>query len=221
MRVLLIEDDVMIGQVVQAALRDAAYAADWVEDGERGISAMACQEYDIVLLDLGLPRKSGIDVLRDIRARGSVIPVVILTARDALDDRVSGLDAGADDYLVKPFEMAEMLARMRAVWRRKGGAASSALRNGTLCLDLNTRQAQIANEAPIPLTGREFSLLQALMMRPGAILSRAELEERIYGWGDEVESNAVEYLIHALRKKLGAAAIRNVRGLGWLVPKQD
>ena len=129
MRVLLIEDDVMIGQVVQAALRDAAYAADWVEDGERGISAMACQEYDIVLLDLGLPRKSGIDVLRDIRARGSVIPVVILTARDALDDRVSGLDAGADDYLVKPFEMAEMLARMRAVWRRKGGAASSALRD--------------------------------------------------------------------------------------------
>lgn len=221
MRVLLIEDDVMIGQVVQDALRDAAYAADWVEDGERGISAMACQEYDIVLLDLGLPRKSGIDVLRDIRARGSVVPVVILTARDALDDRVSGLDAGADDYLVKPFEMAEMLARMRAVWRRKGGAASSVLRNGSLCLDLNTRQAQIADGAPITLTGREFSLLQALMMRPGAILSRAELEERIYGWGDEVESNAVEYLIHGLRKKLGAAAIRNVRGLGWLVPKQD
>ncbi len=221
MRVLLIEDDVMIGQVVQDALRDAAYAADWVEDGERGMNAMDCQQYDIVLLDLGLPRKSGIDVLRDIRARGNAVPVVILTARDALDDRVSGLDAGADDYLVKPFEMAEMLARLRAVWRRKGGTASSVLSNGTLSLDLNTRQAQISDAAPIPLTSREFSLLQALMMRPGTILSRSALEERIYGWGDEVESNAVEYLIHALRKKLGTSAIRNVRGLGWLVPKQD
>lgn len=221
MRVLLIEDDVMIGQVLQDALRDAAYAADWVEAGEQGLNAIDCQQYDIVLLDLGLPRKSGVEVLREIRARGNVVPVVILTARDALEDRVAGLDAGADDYLVKPFEMAEMLARMRAVWRRRGGMASSVLRSGTLALDLGTRQASIADQAPIALTSREFSLLQALMTRPGAILSRAELEERIYGWGEEVESNAIEFLIHALRKKLGTATIRNVRGVGWLVPKQD
>lgn len=221
MRVLLIEDDVMIGQVVQAALRDASYAADWVEDGERALTAMACQDYDIVLLDLGLPGKSGVQVLRDIRARGNAVPVLVLTARDALEDRVGGLDAGADDYLVKPFEMAEMLARMRAVWRRKGGIASAQLRSGALSLDVATRQAQVADAPPIPLTNREFSLLQALLVRPGAILSRAELEQRIYGWGEEVESNAVEYLIHALRKKLGASTIRNVRGVGWRVPRED
>nr|WP_315595122.1 response regulator transcription factor [uncultured Cupriavidus sp.] len=221
MRVLLIEDDVMIGQVVQDALRDASYAADWVVDGEQALNAMDCQQYDIVLLDLGLPRMSGVELLREVRSRGNAIPVLVLTARDALDDRVAGLDAGADDYLVKPFEMAEMFARMRAVWRRKGGMASSVLRNGALSLDLSNRQAQLADDAPVLLTSREFSLLQALMTRPGAILSRSELEERIYGWGEEVESNAVEFLIHALRKKLGTATIRNVRGVGWLVPKED
>ena len=221
MRVLLVEDDRMIGQVVQDALKDASCAADWVENGHDALHALDTQYYDVLLLDLGLPRKSGLDVLTSLRARGNAVPVLIITARDALEDRIGGLDAGADDYLVKPFEMAELMARMRAVWRRKGGAASPVLSNGSVSLDLASRQATVAGEAPQQLTQREFALLQALMVRPGAILARAELEERIYGWGEEVESNAVEFLIHGLRKKLGAKAIRNVRGVGWLVPKED
>ena len=220
MRVLLVEDDRMIGQVVQDALKDASCAADWVEDGQAALDALDHQHYDVVLLDLGLPRKSGQAVLDSLRARGNAVPVLILTARDALEDRIGGLDAGADDYLVKPFEMDELLARMRAVWRRKSGLASSLLGNGSVSLDLSTRQASVAGGEPQQLTNREFALLQALLARPGAILSRTELEERIYGWGEEVESNAVEFLIHSLRKKLGSTVIRNVRGVGWQVPKE-
>lgn len=220
MRVLLVEDDLMIGQVVQDALRDASCAADWVEDGQLALSALATEHYDVVLLDLGLPRQSGLSVLASLRAGGNLVPVLILTARDALEDRIAGLDAGADDYLVKPFEMAELLARMRAVWRRKEGIASPVLSNGVVTLELATKQATVAEGEPQQLTNREFALLQALLVRPGAILSKAELEERLYGWGEEVESNAVEFLIYGLRKKLGASVIRNVRGLGWLVPRQ-
>lgn len=219
MRILLIEDDPMIGDAIHGALKDASYAADWVKNGLTAQTALACQRYDFILLDLGLPGKDGLDVLTALRAADNPVPVVIITARGALADRVLGLDAGADDYVLKPFDMAELLARMRAVLRRKGGAATSLLSNGVLFLDPALREVRQNDDQAIQLSNREFALLQALMMRPGAILSRSELEERIYGWGEEVESNAVEFLIHALRRKLGTEAIKNVRGVGWMVSK--
>ncbi|WP_413705618.1 response regulator transcription factor [Ralstonia sp. Ralssp110] len=219
MRVLLVEDDPMIGAAVEAALQDAAYAVDWVRNGQTGLDVAAHQHYDVLLLDLGLPGKDGHAVLSSLRTRDNPVPVLILTARDAVEERVRGLDGGADDYILKPFEMAELLARMRAVLRRKGGAASPVLTNGVLTLDPAAHEARVGGADPVQLSAREFALLQALMLRPGAILSRTELEERIYGWGHEVASNAVEFLIHALRKKLGAAAIKNVRGVGWMVPR--
>ena len=218
MRVLLVEDDRMIGEAVEAALVDTAYAPDWVRDGQSAIEAVAAQTYDIVLLDLGLPKTDGIQVLRTIRGRNNAVPVLIITARDAVESRIQGLDLGADDYVLKPFEMAELLARMRAVARRKGGVAGPLLCNEVLSLDVSART--VAHDGQeIHLSAREFALLHALMIRPGAILSRGELEDRMYGWGSEVESNAVEFIIHALRKKLGNDAIKNVRGVGWLVPK--
>jgi two-component system OmpR family response regulator len=183
------------------------------------LDVAAHQHYDLLLLDLGLPGKDGHAVLGSLRARDNPVPVLILTARDAVDERVRGLDGGADDYILKPFEMVELLARMRAVLRRKGGAASPVLTNGVLTLDPAAHEARMGDAEPVRLSAREFALLQALMLRPGAILSRTELEERIYGWGHEVASNAVEFLIHALRKKLGAQAIKNVRGVGWMVPR--
>lgn len=220
MRVLLVEDDPMIGAAVQAALKDASYAADWVRDGPSALTTASAQHYDLVLLDLGLPGKDGLEVLAGIRAAGDPVPLLILTARDALDDRLQGLDGGADDYLMKPFDMAELLARMRAVLRRKGGTGAPALSNGLVMLDPVTKMASVPGREPAALSAREFSLLHALLIRPGAILSRRELEDRIYGWGEEVESNAVEFLIHGLRRKLGADIIRNVRGLGWMVSKR-
>jgi len=219
-RVLLVEDDLMIGAAIEEGLRDASYAADWVRDGQAAVDAYACQQYDLLLLDLGLPRRDGLEVLRTIRQRDASVPVIIITARDAVEDRIRGLDCGADDYVLKPFDMEELLARMRAVTRRKGGTANPVMSNGVLSLDPATREASRAQgEMRCRLSGREFALLQALLLRPGAILSRADLEERIYGWGEEVESNAVEFLIHSLRKKLGSDAIKNVRGMGWLVSK--
>ena len=219
MRVLLVEDDRMIGQAVESALKQAAYATDWVRDGSSAIVALDTHEYELVLLDLGVPRRDGHEVLAHIRARHSGVPVLIVSARDALDERLRGLDAGADDYILKPFEMAELLARMRAVVRRRAGTPGPVMSNGALSLDPASRQASFGG-APVLLTAREFSLLQALLARPGAILSRHELEGRIYGWNEEVESNAVEFLIHAVRKKLSSAAIKNVRGVGWMVSKQ-
>ncbi|MGC4059932.1 MAG: response regulator transcription factor [Aquabacterium sp.] len=221
MWVLLVEDDLMIGDAVQGALRDASYAVDWVKAGPAALSTLASQHYDMVLLDLGLPGKDGLDVLTGIRARRNPVPLLIVTARDDLDDRLRGLDGGADDYVLKPFEMVELLARMRAVMRRKGGLAAPVLSNGVVSLDPASRVASVRGAAPMQLSAREFSLLQALLIRPGAILSRAELEDRIYGWGEEVESNAVEYLIHALRRKLGSELIKNVRGVGWMVSRPD
>ena len=220
MRVLLVEDDYMIGSVVQQALRDAGYATDWVTDGTTALDALASLHYELVLLDLGLPKKDGMSVLRTIRAGGNRVPVLVLTARDATEDRVAGLDEGADDYLVKPFELSELLARMRAVSRRQGPAVGPTLSNGALSLDPATHEVS-AGDVQVRLTGREFALLQALLIRPGAILSRGELESRIYGWNEEVESNAVEFLIHSLRKKLGSQVIKNVRGVGWMVPKSS
>ena len=219
MRVLLVEDDPMIGEAIQGALKDAAYAADWVKNGQTALTTLGCQHYDLVLLDLGLPGQDGLDVLASLRAKDNPVPLLIITARDGLDDRLRGLDGGADDYVLKPFQMAELLARMRAVLRRKGGAAGPVLSNGVVSLDPVTREASVNGEPPVQLSNREFSLLHALLVRPGAILSRSELEDRIYGWGEEVESNAVEYLIHALRRKLGSAVIKNVRGVGWRVSK--
>ena len=219
MRALLAEDDRMIGEAVVDALKDASYAVDWVRDGDAACAALAAQIYDIVLLDLGLPGKDGLAVLRSSRSQGAVTPVLVITARDAIDDRIVGLDAGADDYIVKPFDIGELLARMRAVARRKAGSPRPILSNGRLDLDPATRQVSW-DGVPVRITAREFALLRALLLRPGAILSRAELEDRIYGWGYEVESNAVEFLIHSLRRKLGADAIRNVRGVGWLVAKE-
>lgn len=219
MRVLLVEDDIMIGEAIQGALKDASYAADWVKDGQSALTTMGCQHYDLVLLDLGLPGKDGLEVLASIRTKGDPIPLLIITARDGLDDRLRGLDGGADDYVLKPFEMAELLARMRAVLRRKSGTAAPVLSNGIVSLDPATREVCVNDGSPLQLSNREFSLLQALLVRPGRILSRGELEDRIYGWGEEVESNAVEYLIHALRRKLGSEIIKNVRGVGWMVSK--
>jgi two-component system, OmpR family, response regulator len=218
MRVLLIEDDGMVGAAVEQALKDAAYAVDWVTDGETAIHAAETESYELALLDLGLPRAGGREVLCRLRALGRKLPVIIVTARDGVDDRIDGLDLGADDYLVKPFEIRELLARMRAVLRREGSGASAVLTNGALRLDPATREASFSGETAV-LTAREFALLQALLARPGTILSRSELERQIYGWNEEVESNAVEFLIHAIRKKLGPLAIRNVRGVGWMVDR--
>jgi two-component system, OmpR family, response regulator len=218
MRVLLVEDDPMIGSVVQQALRDAGYAADWVRDGSDAIAALQTLTYALVLLDLGLPRTDGMAVLCALRTARNNVPVLVLTARDTTEDLVAGLDSGADDYLAKPFAMSELLARMRALTRRKEIALAPQLSNGVMTLDPATHEV-LVDGAATRLTAREFSLLQALLVRPGAILSRAELESRIYGWDEEVESNAVEFLIHSLRKKLGSEAIKNVRGVGWMVSK--
>jgi two-component system OmpR family response regulator len=221
MRVLLVEDDAMIGNAVLAALKDAAYAVDWLRNGQTAISTMASQIYELVLLDLGLPGKDGLQVLNSIRRQANPVPVLIITARDGVEDRLLGLDGGADDYVLKPFEMRELLARMRAVMRRKGGAAAAELSNGLVSLDPAAHKARVKDGEPVTLSNREFALLQALLIRPGAILSRSELEDRIYGWGEEVDSNAVEFLIliHVLRKKLGSEVIKNVRGVGWMVSK--
>lgn len=219
MRILLVEDDAMVGEAIQAALIDASYAADWVKDGLLALAALDTQRYDLVLLDLGLPGKDGQAVLGSIRDNNNAVPLIILTARDSLNDRLRGLDAGADDYMLKPFDVAELLARMRAVLRRKGGSAMPLLGNGVVTLDPGTKEASTEQAGGVRLSGREFALLQALLIRPGAILSRADLEDRIYGWGNEVESNAVEFLIHALRRKLGSHVIKNVRGVGWMVSK--
>jgi two-component system, OmpR family, response regulator len=220
MRVLLIEDDRMVGAAIEQALRDAAYAVDWVTDGEAAIHAAEDESYEVVLLDLGLPIADGREVLRRLRALGRKLPVIIVTARDGIEDRIDGLDLGADDYLVKPFEIRELLARMRAVLRREGSGSAAVLSNGKLRLDPATRQASFFSETSL-LTAREFALLHALLARPGTILSRADLERQVYGWNEEVESNAIEFLIHAIRKKLGALAIRNVRGVGWMVDRSS
>jgi len=218
MRVLLVEDDRMIGAAVQQALADAAYAVDWTTDGQQALAAALAQTYDIVLLDLGLPLRDGIDVLRQLRARNAHVPILIVTARDEVEDRIAGLDLGADDYVLKPFDVQELLARMRAVVRRQGGSASPLLTNGAITLDPVTRDVSFEGHSAA-LSGREFTLLQALLVRPGAILSRQELEERIYGWNEEIESNTVEVLIHGIRRKLGPTVIRNVRGVGWRVDR--
>ncbi|CAB3803484.1 Transcriptional regulatory protein QseB [Paraburkholderia ultramafica] len=220
MRILLVEDDEMIGDAIVQSLQDAAYAADWVRDADAATGALLGQEHDVLLLDLNLPHRDGIDVLRSLRSGGNKLPVIILTARDGVDDRIAGLDAGADDYLVKPFEIGELLARLRAVTRRLSDHGDTRMTSGKLTLDAATHIA-VYDGAECRLTSREFALLSALLMRPGTVLSRTQLEQKLYAWEQQVEGNAVEVLIHGIRKKLGASVIRNVRGVGWLVDKDD
>ncbi|MBL8260491.1 MAG: response regulator transcription factor [Candidatus Competibacteraceae bacterium] len=214
MRVLLVEDDPMIGDSVRKGLRSEGFTVDWVEDGRAAELALDGAEYALVLLDLGLPRKDGLSVLRGWRQRDVGVPVLILTARDAVSDRVAGLDSGADDYLVKPFDLSELLARMRALMRRRAGRARDLVEWGDLRLDLLARTVEY-RERPVALSGREFALLKALAESPGAVLSREQLEERLYGWGEEVESNAIEVHVHNLRRKLAPALIRTIRGVGY------
>jgi len=219
MRLLLVEDDPMIGESVRKGLQQDDFAVDWVQDGRAAELALETVAYDALLLDLGLPRKGGLEVLASLRRRGNAIPVLILTARDAVADRVQGLDAGADDYLVKPFDLEELAARIRALLRRKAGRADPVVQVGSVTLNPATREVAL-DAKPVSLSAREFGLLHALLERPGTVLSRAQIEEKLYGWGQEVESNTVEVYVHALRRKLGANFIRNVRGVGYMVPKQ-
>ena len=218
MRVLLIEDDRMIGKGLVAALGREGMAVDWVRTGADGAEALANGGHALVLLDIGLPGLSGMDLLKSARQAGNRTPVLVVTARDGLDDRIRGLDLGADDYILKPFETRELVARMRAVLRRQSGAAQSLLQAGGLLLDIASHEVTFAATTSV-LPAREFALMQALVERPGTILSRTQIEERIYGWGEEVESNAVDVLIHSIRRKFDKDIIRNVRGAGWMVLK--
>lgn len=219
MRILLVEDDRMLGTAIEQGLRDEGFAVDWVTDGQLAQSSLAVQDYDTVLLDLMIPGVDGLSVLRSLRAGGNAVPVIIITAQDDVDMRIHGLDLGADDYVIKPFALRELNARIRAVNRRRGGHSQGRLRSGDLVLDTATHEASFGDRQ-CRLTAREFALLNALMLQPGRILSRSELEDRIYGWNEEVESNAVDFLIHGIRRKLGSAVIENVRGAGWLI-RQD
>ncbi|GAN46282.1 response regulator transcription factor [Methylobacterium radiotolerans] len=218
MRVLLIEDDRMIGEGLSHGLAAEGYSVDWVRDGPTAETALRVGGHALVLLDLGLPGADGLQVLRSARTAGNDTSVLIITARDGLDSRVAGLDLGADDYLVKPFEMRELLARMRAILRRRAGRASARLLAAETELDTESHVLSHAGTVAL-LSAREYALVHALMERPGRILSRAQIEERIYGWGEEVESNAVDALILTVRRKVGKGAILNVRGAGWMVPK--
>ena len=218
MRVLLVEDDPMIGVSAQKGLRQDGFSVDWVRDGVAAVAALAANPFDAVLLDLGLPRKSGDEVLKSIRSTGNDVPVLIITARDKVQDRIAGLDSGADDYIVKPFDLDELAARIRAVRRRRTGRADPLIKVRDLTFDPAARRVTWRGE-DVALSARELALLEALLERPGAILSRAQLEERIYGWGEEIESNAVEVYVHTLRRKLAADFIKTVRGVGYVVPR--
>jgi two-component system OmpR family response regulator/two-component system response regulator QseB len=218
MRILVVEDDSLLGDGIQAGLRQAGYSADWVRDGAAADTALAVEEYAAVVLDLGLPRVSGLELLRKLRAAGNAVPVLILTARDAVPDRVAGLDAGADDYMVKPFDLDELAARLRALVRRSHGQTAAVLNVGDLELDPAAHAARFKGQ-PVELSAREFAVLQALALNAGRVLSRERLEQSLYGWGEEVESNAIEVHIHHLRRKLAPELIRTVRGVGYTMQR--
>lgn len=221
MRILLVEDDRMIAQAVSDGLKSARYAVDWVNNGNMAEQTLSGQQYDLILLDLGLPGQDGLQLLNCLRQKKNNTPVLIVTARDDLDSRLAGLDGGADDYIIKPFDLSELLARIRAVLRRQNGQSLPLLINGEITLNPTNYQVTLeGQDVPIELSNKEFAILQALMTRPGIIHSRADLEDKIYAWGDEVESNAIDFLIHGLRKKIGKTHIKNVRGVGWLVAKE-
>ena len=216
MRILLVEDDQMVGQSICTALKIGHFTLDWVKEGIAAEHALACENYSLLLLDLGLPRKNGLEILKSLRQRGDSIPVLILTARDAVEDRILGLNCGADDYLVKPFDLDELIARMRALLRRNAGQESAEIIYGVLSIDTVRHEARLKGEL-INLSAKEFAMLYALMEKPGAVLSRDKLEEKLYGWGDEIASNTVQVHIHNLRKKFGADIIQNVRGVGYRI----
>ena len=216
MRLLLVEDDPMIGESVLDVLRAEHYAVDWVKNAKSADTALRTEHYDLVLLDLGLPDGDGLSVLRELRARKTQTPVLIATARDAIEQRIAGLDAGADDYVVKPYDVDEVLARIRALIRRSAGRAEPLYEHGGVVLDPATHTATVNGE-PVTLTAKEWAVLEPLLARPGLILSRAQLEEKLYSWKDEISSNAVEVYIHGLRKKLGAQFIQTVRGVGYVI----
>jgi two-component system, OmpR family, response regulator QseB len=218
MRLLLLEDDAMIGESVCKGLRQDGFTVDWIQDGRKGEQALGDGVHDLLLLDLGLPGREGLQILHALRQRGNRIPVLVLTARDAVADRVKGLNAGADDYLVKPFDLEELSARIHALLRRHAGRAEPLLQHGELQLNPATREVTLGSQ-PVSLSAREFALLEALLSRPGAVFSVSQLEEKMYGWDDEVGSNTVEVYIHSLRKKLGAQFIKNIRGVGYMIPR--
>ena len=217
MRILVVEDDALLGDAIQAGLKLAGYAVDWMKDGVSADQALLTEPYAAAVLDLGLPRLSGLEVLQRLRSRGLAIPVLILTARDTVEDRIRGLDAGADDYLVKPFDMGELTARLRALIRRSSGKPAAALSAGGVELDPATHQVRYGG-LPIELPAREFAVLHALMLNAGRVLSRAQIEEQLYAWGEEIESNAVEVHVHHLRRKLYTGLIETIRGVGYLIP---
>jgi two-component system response regulator QseB len=219
MRLLVVEDDPMIGASIRTGLRQEGYTVDWVRDGDAADLATTTNDYDAILLDLGLPGKSGLELLAQWRRQQNTLPILIITARDAVADRIAGLDTGADDYLVKPFDLNELAARLRALLRRRSGRATPVIEHGPLVLDPATHEVRL-NGDEIKLSGREFALLHALLQDPGVPLSRSQLEDRLYGWDEEIGSNAVEVHIHALRRKIGSELVRNVRGVGYMVPRQ-
>ncbi|CAM2153790.1 Response regulator protein PmrA [Pararobbsia alpina] len=219
MRILLIEDDPMIGETVTDALRRESHAVDWVRDGHEGSLALGHDVYDLIVLDLGLPRRSGIDLLTAFRKDGGTAPVLIMTARDALEDRIHGLDAGADDYLVKPFSVLELAARVRALSRRRGLAPSAVLQHEALTLNITSHEVVFEGKS-IALSPREFAVLQALMEDPERVLAKAVIEDKLYGWGQEIESNAIEVHIHSLRRKISPGVIVTVRGVGYRMKAQ-
>ena len=217
MRLLIVEDDAMIGEALQRLLEKDGHAVDWANDGASADAALHATGYDLVVLDLGLPGRDGISVLRRMRSHGDRTPVIVATARDALQDRVTGLDAGADDYVVKPYDYEELLARIRAQLRRSQGDGLSCYRHGDIEVDLTHRIVRKSGVS-VDLTAREWAILEPLLLRPGGVLSREQLEDKLFGWGHEVGSNAVEVYIHGIRKKLGADVIENIRGLGYRAP---
>jgi two-component system response regulator QseB len=220
MRLLLVEDDAMIANSVRQGLHQDGFCVDWVQDGAAAELALENEMYDLMLLDLGLPRKDGSQVLKALRTRGNTIPVLILTAKDAVADRIKALDGGADDFLAKPFDLDELSARVRALLRRRSGRVTTSILYGDLIVDPATHEVSVKGQS-LMISGREFAVLMALLARPGVVLSRGQLEDKLYGWGGEVESNAVEVYIHSLRKKLGKEFIKNIRGVGYMIPKNS
>jgi DNA-binding response OmpR family regulator len=218
MKLLLVEDDALLGDGVRAGLKQAGFAVDWVQDGLAAKVALDIEEYDLLVLDLGLPKLSGMDLLKSVRAKRASLPVLILTARDTVADRVAGLNAGADDYLVKPFDLDELIARLNALLRRSAGQVELTLQHGAIELTPASHQVRLAG-TDVSMSAREFSLLHTLLLHTGRVHSREQLEQTLYGWGEEVESNAIEVHVHHLRKKLGSDLIRTLRGVGYVIDK--
>lgn len=218
MKILLVEDDRLLGDGIRTGLAQAGFTVDWAADGREAELALLGESYDAVILDLGLPRLSGLDVLRSARTSKNPVPILILTARDTVADRIAGLDAGADDYLVKPFDLGELQARLRALVRRANSQTAAEIIHGTLRLDCAGHSVSYEGH-PVDLSAREFAILQQLLLNAGRVLSKAKLEEKLYGWGDEIESNAIEVFVHHLRRKLSPQLIRTVRGVGYMIPK--